>query len=296
MEVISDLHFYLKFLRSVTILIKRSTNNFMKILAVILMFLALGQPIIFIVGMIKPQYVLPKKLNIKRKRLFIFGVSFFLFFLFAVISGHNLPKISETKNLDSSDSAITNNYVETREPEPQKILSDSDIVNLYKVQFDSLYNELMKLDKVSDVFSNRKAFHKKIQKLLFENWWVTMEQIDSTRQALPLSRKEYDKACRKYDKQYARFILYGSEDKDNIEFWAKESSIVLLNKLLREPESLVIEKVKCIGKTKKGWQCIIDYRAKNGFGGYTREYITLIMAYNEEQDIFKCVDVKSKYY
>ncbi|MDR1717345.1 MAG: hypothetical protein LBS20_16045 [Prevotella sp.] len=268
----------------------------MKILAVILMFLALGQPIIFIVGMIKPQYVLPKKLNIKRKRLFIFGVSFFLFFLFVIIAGHNLPKISETTNLENSDSAIINNYVETREPEPQKVLSDSDIANLYKTQFDSLYNELMKLDKVSDVFSNRKVSHKKIQKLLFEDWWNTMEQIDSTGNKLPVSRKEYEKACRKYDKQYARFILYGSEDRDNIEFWAKQDATTLLNKLLREPESLVIEKVKCIGKTKKGWQCIVDYRAKNGFGGYTREYITLIMAYNEEQDIFECVDAKSKYY
>lgn len=150
----------------------------------------------------------------------------------------------------------------------------------------------MKLDKVSDVFSNRKASHKKIQKLLFENWWVTMEQIDSTRQTLPLSRKEYDKACRKYDKHYARFILYGSEDKDNIEFWAKENATTLLYKLLREPESLKIEKVKCIGKTKNGWQCIVDYRAKNGFGGYSREYITLIMAYNEEQDLFECVDAR----
>lgn len=264
----------------------------MKILAVMLMFLALGQPVIFIVGMIKPQYVLPQKLNIKRKRLFIFGVSFFLFFLFAVIAGHNLPDIPETKNMDSSNSVITDNYVETLEPEPQKVLSDSDIVNLYKVQFDSLYNELIKLDKVSDVFSNRKTSHKKIQKLLFENWWVTMEQIDSTKQTLPLSRKEYDKACRKYDKQYARFILYGSEDKDNIEFWAKENAITLLYKLLPDPESLKIEKVKCIGKTKNGWQCIVDYRAKNGFGGYVREYITLIMTYNEEQDLFECVDAK----
>ena len=280
------------FLRSVTILIKRSTNNFMKILAVILTFLALGQPLIFIVGMIKPQYVLPQKLKIKRKRLFIFGVSFFLFFLFAVIAGHNLPDIPKNKKLDDSDSVITDTYAELQGSEPQKVLSDSNIVSLYKAQFDSLYNELMELDKVSDVFSNRKASHKKIQKLLFENWWVTMEQIDSTKQMLPLSRKEYDKACRKYDKQYARFILYGSEDKGSIEFWAKENATTLLYKLLREPESLKIEKVKCIGKTKNGWQCIVDYRARNGFGGYSREYITLIMAYNEEQDLFECVDAR----
>lgn len=149
---------------------------------------------------------------------------------------------------------------------------------------------------MNDVFSNRKTNHKKIQKFLFEDWWSTMEQIDSTRNKLPISRKEYEKACRKYDKQYARFILYGNEDKDNVEFWAKGSAQSLLYKLLREPESLVIEKVKCIGKIKKGWQCIVYYRAKNGFGGYTREYITLIMAYNEEQDIFECVDAKSKYY
>lgn len=255
------------------------------------MFLALGQPIIFVVGMIKPQYVLPKKLNIKRKRLFIFGVSFFLFFLFAVIAGHNLPKIPEAKKSDNSNSATTNNYEEIQEVEPQNILSDSDIVNLYKTQFDNLYNELMELDKVSDVFSNRKASHKKINKLI-ENWWYTMEQTDSTRQTLPISKKEYEKACRKYDKQYARFILYGSEDKDNIEFWAKENATTLLYKLLPDPESLKIEKVKCIGKTKNGWQCIVDYRAKNGFGGYSREHITLIMAYNEEQDLFECVDAR----
>lgn len=263
----------------------------MEIIAVILMLLAFAQPLIFIVGMVKPQYVLPKKLKVKKQRLFIFGTTFFLFFASVIIAGHNLPHIPETKNSDSSNSGTIDNNVEIQELEPQKVLSDSDIANLYKVQFDSLYNDLMKLDKVSDVFSNRKASHKKIRECI-ENWWYTMDQIDSTKQTLPLSQKEYDKACRKYDKQYARFTLYGSEDKDNIEFWAKQNAITLLSQLLRDPESLVIEDVKCVGKTKKGWKCLVDYRAKNGFGGYNREYITLIMAYNEEQDLFECVDAQ----
>lgn len=264
----------------------------MEIIAVILLFLALGQPIIFIVGMINPQYVLPKKLNIKRKRLFIFGVSFFLFFLFAVIAGNNLPDIPKNKKLDGSDSVITDTYAELQGSEPQKVLSDSNIVSLYKAQFDSLYNELMELDKVSDVFSNRKASHKKIQKLLFENWWVTMEQIDSTKQMLPLSRKEYDKACRKYDKQFGRFMLYGDEDIESVKYWAKSEAQRILSQLAVDPESLVIEKVICNGKTKKGWKCTVIYRAKNGFGGYVREYITLIMSYNMDNSLYECVDAR----
>ena len=66
----------------------------MEVIGIICMLSALAQPLIFIVGMIKPQYVLPIR-KIKRKRLAIFGISSFLFFVLAIIAGNTLPDIPQ---------------------------------------------------------------------------------------------------------------------------------------------------------------------------------------------------------
>jgi hypothetical protein len=256
----------------------------MEAIGIICMIIVLVQPIILCVGMVKPQRVLPKSLKIRKQRLFIFTVTLSIFIIGAIIGGHFLPDVphdNKLQTLEANEANITEEIV----------ISDSVLAVVCKHTFDSLYNELMKIDQLDATYHSRRAVHKEIQKFLFEDWWNLMEHIDSTRQTLPLSRKEYEKSCKKYDKQDARFVLYGDEDTETIKLWAKSDAKRILSKLVVDPESLVIENVTCNGKTKKGWKCTVVYRAKNGFGGYVREYITLIMAYNMENSLYKCVDV-----
>jgi hypothetical protein len=118
-----------------------------------------------------------------------------------------------------------------------------------------------------------------------------MEYLVDAGVLIPLCNKEYDTLFRKYDKQYARFALYGEEDIGSINYWAKYEAEKILRKLLTDPKSLEIDSVLCNGKTNKGWKCTVIYRAKNGFGGYVREYLTLIMAYDIDNALYKCVAV-----
>ena len=147
------------------------------------------------------------------------------------------------------------------------------------------------MDQLNDASYSRSSIHIKIQNFLFDDWWDLMERIDSTRKLLPLSRAEYERACKKYDKQYARFLLYGDEDIDDVELWAKYDAESILKDLLIDPKSLVIERVSCNGKTDKGWKCTIVYRVKNGFGGYVRDNFILIMAYDAQSARYKCVSI-----
>lgn len=268
----------------------------MEVIGIICMLSALAQPLIFIVGMIKPQYVLPIR-KIKRKRLAIFGISSFLFFVLAIIAGNTLPDIPQ-----DNMHLVSKTNMEHQQSSDEKTGSfdtifvapcvvDSILAYSYKEKFDSLYNKLIGIDNLDAKYHSRSSVHKEIQRFLFDDWWNLMERIDSTRQILPLSRKEYEKSCRKYDKQYARFTLYGDEDTESVKFWAKSEAERILSKLAVDPESLVVEKVSCNGKTTKGYKCTVVYRAKNGFGGYVREYITLIMVYNMENSLYECVEV-----
>ncbi len=118
-----------------------------------------------------------------------------------------------------------------------------------------------------------------------------MEYLVDEGTLIPLCNKEYETLFRKYDKQFARFMLYGDEDTWEIERYAKREAENILRKLLVDPESLVIENVLCNGKTNKGWKYTVVYRAKNGFGGYVREKITVIMAYNGNT-FYECVDAR----
>lgn len=261
----------------------------METIGSIFMLLMLAQPFILIAGMIKPQYVLPTT-KIKRKRLTILGITLFLFFVCAIIAGHTLPNLpSDNTNTGNQQTEHTDIISDTILIAPHVV--DSVLAHSCKDTFDSLYNKLMKIDHLDAAYNSRNSIHKEIQKFLFDEWWNFMERIDSTRQSLPLSRKEYERSCKKYDKQYARFVLYGDEDIETVKFWAKSEAERILRKLAVDPESLVIEKVSYNGKTKKGYKCTVVYRAKNGFGGYVREYVTLIMAYDMENDLYKCVNI-----
>lgn len=258
----------------------------MEVVGIICTLIMLAQPFILIAGMLKPQCVLPTK-KIKKKRPVIFVSTLFMFFMCAIIAGHTLP------NIPSNSMSIKSNNTDTLS---DSILIDSHVIDSAlahsaKETFDSLYNKLMEIDHLDAAYHSRSSVHKEIQKFLFDEWWVLMGHIDSTRQSLPLSQKEYERSCEKYDKQYARFVLYGDEDIESVKFWAKSEAERILRKLAVDPESLVIEKVLYNGKTKKGYKCTIVYRAKNGFGGYVREYITLIMAYDMESNLYKCVSI-----
>ena len=249
------------------------------------MLLTLAQPFILIAGMIKPQCILPTR-KIKKKRPAILGITLFLFFVCANIAENTLPDMS-SNNTNMGNKQTEN--ADTLFIAPHVV--DSVLAHSCKETFDSLYNKLMEIDHLDAAYYSRNSVHKEIQKFLFDEWWNLMERIDSTRQSLPLSRKEYERSYKKYDKQYARFVLYGDEDIETVKFWAKSEAERVLRKLAVDPKSLVIEKVSYNGKIKKGYKCTVVYRAKNSFGGYVREYVTLIMAYDVENNLYKCVNI-----
>ena len=35
---------------------------------------------------------------------------------------------------------------------------------------------------------------------------------------------------------------------------------------------------------------MVIYRAKNGFGGYVRESLTLVLKYNADDGLYECID------
>lgn len=177
-------------------------------------------------------------------------------------------------------------------PEVAKIVmieSDSLLAVTYSKKFNTLYDDLMALDKVNDGMHSREIYHNNIRDLS-EEWVENMLYLDSLGKGSSLSQKEFNKMVSKYDPQLARFILYGNEDIDEVKVWAEAKAEQILKKIAVDPESLIIESVICNGKTNKGWKCSVVYRAKNGFGGYVREHLTLILDYNEYEHIYDCVD------
>lgn len=256
-----------------------------EIIGIICVVIVMLQPVIFIVGLIKPALIIPNKYGLKNRRIKIFGVCLFCFLVFAIIGGHLLPDDVENK---ADKDAIE----EINECDIIEISIDSALVLCYKLEFDSLYNRLVALDDDAYGYMNRESCHEQIKNLLYEKWWNAMSAIDSTHNALPLSNTEYKRACKLYDKQFARFVLYGDEDKSSIQFWAKENANKILRKTLKDPKSLTIDEDDIrLSKTKKGWKCVVPYRAKNSFGGYVMEALTLVLKYNIEEHIYECIDV-----
>jgi hypothetical protein len=122
-----------------------------------------------------------------------------------------------------------------------------------------------------------------------------MEHFDSLGNKMPLCHKEFKRCKSKYNKIYAQYLVYGDADPDEIETWANYEGERILKKVVRDPKSLKIESVTCNGKVKKGWKCTIIYRATNGFGGYTREALRMIVAFDNEKLSYTCVDANVIY-
>lgn len=253
-------------------------------IGIICVVIVILQPVIFIIGLIAPNLIIPNRYNVKNRRMKIFGLCFLCFLVFAIVSGNLLPNPHDIKdNTDTANATLCDTI---------EISADSVLVLFYRPQFDSLYDRLLALDEDAYGDVNRKSYHNQIQNLLYEKWWNAMLAIDSTHNSLSLSKSEYQKACKLYDKQLTRFILYGDEDKNSIRFWAKESARKVLRKTLRDPSSLTIDDEDIrLNKTKQGWKCIVPYRAKNGFGGYVIETLTLVMTYNMDEGNYKCIDI-----
>ncbi|MDK2843116.1 MAG: hypothetical protein PWQ17_2623 [Anaerophaga sp.] len=254
--------------------------NAIFLICTFLVFLIL--PIILIVGLIKPTWIIPIKINIKNRRMLIFFGTLFLFILFAIIGGNNSPDLDVKEN--EKGPAVSQDTI--------SIPIDSAILIAYKTQFDSLYVQLMRLDSIDDMRNSRSKLHGQIQNLLFNEWWGAIEQFDSLSRNVEISKAVYYQCARKYDKEYARFMVYGDEDEEMIRFWAESESKRILKKLVRDPKSLKVENVKVNGKTKKGWNCTVVYRATNGFGGYVREYKNLTMAYDIDNTLYKCISMQ----
>lgn len=275
--------------------------------------------IFLIVGLFNPHIFLPRKWAVKHPRLLVSGVFGIIWIVLTCISP--VPT-SETTEKPKDEASRTDFYLEWNPlvlikvmdaekagllvPSTTKIKKHSNKVfkpDLVMVQdtiwadvlthhFDSLYNRLMDCDKPETFPPRRSDIHRQIKHFIYDGWWEIMEKYDSSRVSLPLSRKEYAKACKKYDKEYARFLKYGDEDMDQVEYWAKAEAERVLRQLLKDPRSLDIIGVTSIKKISKGYRCNVQYRAKNSFGGYVVEGIQLDLAYDEDQSWYRAFDAR----
>jgi len=241
----------------------------------------------FIAGMVNPKYVIPfKKIQ---NRGMVTLIYLLLLLIFANIGSKYSPQnvIISTENKAKGD--ILSDVVKDK-----FIPTDSSIISYFKPKFDSLHNKLINLESSDelDIPSTRVKLHNEIKFLLFEQWWGTIEYADSLGNLTSKSKDLYKDCSLIYDKEYAKFVIYGDEDIFEIENQAKLDAEIILNKVCTDPQSLVIENVKVLGKVNNGWKCVVIYRAKNGFGGYVRESITLIMAYNEVDSKYDCIAAK----
>ena len=291
----------------------------METLTSILGILAILSLICAIVGLIKPQLFIPKNLSIKKPRLTVFVVFVLLFFIIACIGGSLMPSetdsdgnpVVENTNVKKEKKAEQDLYVvadpleliqlmkaptskrskKVRQPDAI-VVHDSLWTSILVHRFDSLYNRLMDCDKNEAIATDRRSRHEAIKTFIYDEWWEVMEKYDSARTQLPICRKEYTKSCKKYDKEYARFLKYGDEDLDYIKIVAEDEAKRILRQVLRDPSSLDIISVSTPSKVSNGYRCIAKYRAKNGFGGYNVEQLTMILAYDEENIRYKCIDAK----
>lgn len=302
----------------------------METLGGILAILALASIVCAIIGLFNPQLFIPKKLTINKPRLTVFVFFVGLFFILATIGGILLPSETDsegnpvTENSDVTEAKTTERgrvrekkkaerdyYVvadpleliqmmKAPKPKSSKKVRQPDAIVVYDSlwtsilvhHFDSLYNRLMDCDKNEAVATDRRSRHEAIKTFIYDEWWEVMEKYDTARTQLPICRKEYEKACRKYDKEYARFLKYGDENEVSIKLWAESEAERILRQVLRDPKSLEIISVSTPKKVSNGYRCIVKYRAKNGFGGYNVEQLNMLMAYDEENSLYRCIDAK----
>lgn len=234
--------------------------------------------IVTIFGIFKPQILIPLKFNINHRRSIIVIVGLILTIAFTKIKNELLPELSNT-------SIVENDSVNISDENTNRVLNDTLIVRKFEPEYKKLYL------KLQEHGTYKKDIHESIKDLFYNKWWGAIEICDSLKMPTKYSRKVYKKCCLEYDKVYAKWIKYGDEDYDKIETWSKNEAERILSKACVDPESLTIENVSIKGKAKNGWKSIVQYRSKNSLGGYVRDYITLIVAYNEESDIYKAVQV-----
>lgn len=170
-------------------------------------------------------------------------------------------------------------------------VSDSSIAESYTQKFDTLLYQLIALDSQLNERTSRGTLVKKIEDLLFDKWWNAISIDDSLLPEFPISQKAYYDAQKRFDGPYSRYCVFGDGKMDEVEFWAKERARDILMKVCVDPESLVIEDVTCNGKTNNGYKCRVVYRAKNGFGGYVRESVTMTMAFDVNSSIYNCIEI-----
>lgn len=257
----------------------------MESISYICFFLLVISAICGVIGLIKPSFFLSKKKDYKHPRLIVFGCAIGAMVLFAIIGTATAPE----EMLESDTSSAK--QVQEAVLEPLQI-SDEQLTKILKHEFDSLYNRLLNLDKIDPLSHDRKGMHKKIQSFLYDNWWPLMEQADSSRTLLPICRKEYADACKKYDKEYAKFLIYGNEDEFEVKEWAKYEAERILRQVLKDPRSLEVIEVSSCLKVAKGYRCVVKYRAKNGFGGYNVDKLDMILVWKDEDGLYRCIDAK----
>lgn len=240
--------------------------------------------VFIIIGLFKPDKIIPIKFNLKYRRVIILFSGLTLIILVGLIYSTLFPDLKNETKIQKVET-IENDSLPIVKEKTEKPLNDSSIVLKYEPEYKKLYAKLL------DENSDKKDIHKKINDLIYTQWWNEIEKFDSLKISTKYSRKIYKKCCLEYDKTYAKWIKYGDEDFNRIEYWAQSEAARILNKLCVDPESLKIEKTIVQGKTSKGWKCITQYRTKNGYGGYVREYLTLIIAYDDENDAYTTVDI-----
>lgn len=170
-------------------------------------------------------------------------------------------------------------------------VTDSIIAKSYTQKFETLLNQLISLDTQLQENTSRGKVVKEIEDLLFNKWWNSISIDDSLLPEFPISQKAYYDAQKRFDGPYSKYCIYGDGKMDEVEFWAKERAKDVLKKVCVDPESLVIEDVTCNGKTKNGYKCRVVYRAKNGFGGYVRESVSLVVAYDISSGTYHCIEI-----
>ena len=296
----------------------------------ILAILAVLSIICAIIGLINPHFFIPKKLKVNKPRLTVFVVFVGLFFIIALIGGSLMPPVTDKEDNPMEESTTGDNdrqakggkvkekkkaeqdyYVvadpleliqlmkapqtkrskKVRQPDAI-VVYDSLWTSILVHRFDSLYNRLMDCDKNEAIATDRRSRHEAIRTFVYDEWWEVMEKYDSARTQLPICRKEYAKACKKYDKEHARFAKYGDEDLDYIKIVAEGEAERILRQVLRDPKSLEIISISTPSKVSNGYRCNVKYRAKNGFGGYNVEQISMVLAYDEDSSWYKCIDAR----
>lgn len=102
--------------------------------------------------------------------------------------------------------------------------------------------------------------------------------------------KQFNKSLESlFSKENKDYELYGDDDIESVKYWAESNAKTILKNIARDPSSVKIDKVVCDGKLKNGWKCRVQYRAKNGYGGYGRDVITLVMQYDVSDKVYKCI-------